>query len=327
MTRRLRSIAWRWRAPMALPIAAAVLLLWTAAKAPAAQTLGEAFPPESTNCTDITWLQTGSPGGQYTVPSGGVITSWTFHAPSSPPQVKFKVARAAGGGSYTIIGESELKSPPAGIATTYTDVRISVASGDVIGFYIGTLLSADCGRDAAAEYTYAGESGDQPVSATPVAFNDFVGGAFQFDISATLEPDCDADGFGDETQDTELTGPNCPPQPQPQPQPQPVAGRNLTLDANKNKVKEGKKVTLSGQVNQLARQGPCESNQPVQLQRKRPSQTSFTTVEELQTNAAGNFTTKEKVKRTYQYRAQVAETPACAGQTSNTEKVKVKKPK
>jgi hypothetical protein len=71
--------------------------------------------------------------------------------------------------------------------------------------------------------------------------------------------------------------------------------------------------------------GPCESAQTVELQRKRPSQTTFTTVEQLQTDASGNFSTKRKVKKTFQYRAQVAETDACLGQTSNTEKVTVKK--
>jgi hypothetical protein len=244
-----------------------------------------------------------------------------LHAPASPPQVKFKVARPAGGENYTVIGESELKSPPAGTATTYTDIRISVASSDVIGFYVATEPFADCGRNAAAEYTYAGETGDQTPSSTPVAFNDFVGGAFQFDIAARLEPDCDSDGFGDETQDPDLTAPNCP-----QPAPTPAqAGRNLTLDANKNKVKKGRNVTLTGQVNEIARQGACESSQPVQLQRKRPSQTTFTTVEQLQTSATGSFSTKRKVKKTYEYRAQVPETDACLGQTSNTEKVKVNK--
>jgi hypothetical protein len=110
----------------------------------------------------------------------------------------------------------------------------------------------------------------------------------------------------------------------PQPESQPAAGRTITLDANKNKVKEGKRVRLSGRVAET-RQGACAANQPVQLQRKRPSQTTFTTVEQLQTDAAGRFSAKEKVKKTFQYRAQVAETSACAGQTSNIEKVRVKR--
>jgi len=105
------------------------------------------------------------------------------------------------------------------------------------------------------------------------------------------------------------------------------AARILTLDANKNKVKKGKRVTLSGRVTEIVRQGPCESGQTVELQRKRPKQTTFTTVEQLQTDAAGSFSTKEKVKKTFEYRAQVAETAACGPGLSNAEKVKVKKKK
>jgi NHL repeat len=102
-------------------------------------------------------------------------------------------------------------------------------------------------------------------------------------------------------------------------------GRTLTLDANKNKVKKGKSVTLSGRVTEVVRQGQCESGQSVELQRKKPSQAAFTTIEQLQTNAAGSFTTKEKVKKTFEYRAQVSETATCGSAASNTERVKVKK--
>jgi hypothetical protein len=101
----------------------------------------------------------------------------------------------------------------------------------------------------------------------------------------------------------------------------------LTLDANKNKVKKGKRVTLSGRLTELARQGECQSAQTVQLQRKRPRQTTFTTVMQLQADTAGNFSTKRKVNKTFQYRAEVAETATCLGGLSNTEKVKVKKRK
>jgi hypothetical protein len=92
-------------------------------------------------------------------------------------------------------------------------------------------------------------------------------------------------------------------------------------------VEKGKKVLLSGQLDAPGNEAACESNLAVELQRKKPSQPAFTTLEQLGTDAAGNFSTKEKVKKTFEYRAQVAETDACLGQTSNTEKVKVKKPK
>jgi large repetitive protein len=103
------------------------------------------------------------------------------------------------------------------------------------------------------------------------------------------------------------------------------ADRTLTLDANKNRVKKGKKVTLSGRIAETRQGGACAANQTVELQRKKPSQTTFTTVEPLQADATGNFSAKEKVKRTFEYRAQAPETATCAGGVSNTEKVKVKK--
>ena len=68
----------------------------------------------------------------------------------------------------------------------------------------------------------------------------------------------------------------------------------LTLDANKNKVKKGKKVTLSGQLNEVVRQGECQSGQTVDLRRKGPKQTSFTTFAQVQTDAQGNFSLKKK---------------------------------
>jgi hypothetical protein len=41
----------------------------------------------------------------------------------------------------------------------------------------------------------------------------------------------------------------------------------------------------------------------------------------------GHFSARKRVEKTFEYRAQVPETATCAGGISNTEKVKVKKPK
>jgi hypothetical protein len=185
-------------------------------------------------------------------------------------------------------------------------VRIPVQAGDVIGFYLGA--DGPCARISGGTYRFHGIMGDVPPGATESLT--FASSPAQFDVSATLEPDCDADGFGDETQD-----------------PAPACPRTLTFDASKNKVKKGKKVTLSGQVAETRQSGACAANQSVELQRKKPSQSAFTTFDQVQTDAAGIFSAKEKVKKTFEYRAEAPETATCAGQVSNTEKVKVKKPK
>ena len=103
------------------------------------------------------------------------------------------------------------------------------------------------------------------------------------------------------------------------------ASRSLTLDASKNKVKRGKPVTLSGRISASGRQGPCEAGQAVELQRKRPKKATFTSFAQVQADAQGAFSLKWRLKRPFEFRAQVAEADACSGAQSNTEKVKVKK--
>lgn len=117
-----------------------------------------------------------------------------------------------------------------------------------------------------------------------------------------------------------------PPAPASEPAPEPTAkaDRGLTFDASKNKVKKGKKVRLSGQLDAPANEVGCESGQTVDLQRQK-GKGDFETFEQLQTDAAGSFATKEKVKKTFTYRATVGETDACGAGVSNTDKVKAKK--
>jgi hypothetical protein len=71
--------------------------------------------------------------------------------------------------------------------------------------------------------------------------------------------------------------------------------------------------------------GECQSGQTVELQRKRPKQAAFTTVQQLVTDPSGSFSTKRKVKKTFQYQVEVDPAAGCNGGISNTEKVKVKK--
>jgi len=71
----------------------------------------------------------------------------------------------------------------------------------------------------------------------------------------------------------------------------------------------------------------CEASQTVELQRRKRSQSDaqFTTFDHPQTDAAGSFADKVKVKKSVLYRAQVAETEVCEDGVSNTDKVKAKR--
>jgi hypothetical protein len=294
-------------------VAATLGALAFSTSAGAATQIGETFVPPDDCTSGITFLQTTSPGGQYLAPSSGVITSWSFQASPSPPQVKFKVGRPQGGTTFMIVGESSFKTPVPNALNTYTDVAIPMQAGDVIGSIYQGVAGNDCFRQSLFhdEHYFDGD----PPPGTSATFQPEP--EFQLDVSATLEPDCDSDGLGDESQDTELPlGEACG-----------KGSRSVSLDANKNKLKKGKKVLLSGRISSAARQGPCESSQTVELQRKRPKQTTFTTFAQVQTDAQGGFSLKKKLKKTFEFRAQVVETAACTAALSNSEKVKVKKKK
>jgi len=167
--------------------------------ASAAITIGQTFTPTGGNPSGRTWLPSGAPG--YAAPSAGVITRWSFEAGGAPPQLKFKVGRPAPGADFTmaadftIIGESALVTPVANKLNSYS-IQIPVQVGDMIGL---SGMTAGSWVRVVAGYTYHFKSGDVPVG-TLETFDP--SGDAQFDLSAVLEPDCDRDGLGDETQDT-----------------------------------------------------------------------------------------------------------------------------
>jgi hypothetical protein len=143
--------------------------------------------------------------------------------------------------------------------------------------------------------------------------------ALDFMFAVFVEPDCDSDGLGDETQDPDIA--SCGP-------PTKVS-RTLSLDANKGKVEKGRKVRLTGQIDAPQNEAACEPNQTIELQRraKKAPDTAFTTFKTVQTDQAGNFAEKVKVKKTRIYRAVVNESEACDDELSNTQKVRVQKKK
>jgi hypothetical protein len=261
-----------------------------------------------------TFAQTVHPTRSYAAPFDGVIVRWRIRGDSAANQFWLRVLHK-NDGTFTGVRTSEPRNVAPGIENAF-ETALPISQGE----FIGLNLRGASDTPHVERRTVPGAS---LAIWAPTALQDGEtrapnsSGSLALIYNADVEPDCDSDGLGDETQDPQL----------PLSEACGKGNRTITLDANKNKVKKGKRVTLAGQVNQIVRQGPCESTQTVQLQRKKPSQATFTTIEQLQTDAAGSFTTKEKVKKTYEYRAQVAETEACLGQTSNTEKVKVKKKK
>jgi hypothetical protein len=223
----------------------AAMAICTAAIAPAvssAGTVGQYFAPTDNNScnggpeTDL--VQTGRESGpSYVVPFAGVLTSWSFEAPSSllsTTMMNMRVFRPTGSAhQYTVVTDgSDLQAIAAGSGVHTFLTRVAVQAGDFVGIRatVGT-----CGvftNNAADTFDwYYGASlaaGDQ--FADPYAHSGEI-----LDIAADLEADADHDGFGDESQD------QCPFNPSAKAAPCPITPASSATGARAAALKDCKK--------------------------------------------------------------------------------------
>ena len=187
------------------------------AGAEAAVTVGETFSPTPTGLacpSTLQAVQTVEPSAQHMVPSAGVLTSWSHQTSTMPnTTVRLKVARATGNpNEFLIVGESAAENATANMVHTYTNIRIPVQTGDLLG--VRVTGDGDCGQ-LAGGYTVNYLGGMNTPPGSTVTLNNTAG--VRLSVSATLEPDADGDGFGDETQDQcptdGSTQGTCPPPP------------------------------------------------------------------------------------------------------------------
>lgn len=185
-------------------------LVWVAlapAASQAATTLGHT-QSSNTACAAPNFVDvqtaTGPGQGTYTVPAGGgVITGWQHQARQiSGAQLKLKVLRPvapplAGPEGFTVVGDTPFWPVPEAKLYSYA-ARIPVKAGDLIGLATAPNAADSppaCNTNAVpADEVY--EGADFATAGTLNPFN-----TFRLNIAATLEPDADGDGFGDETQD------------------------------------------------------------------------------------------------------------------------------
>src|SRR3954469_3196050 len=114
----------------------ALVLLLGAGSASAATTVGQLFAPIDGCMSSSLYVQTGVPSGNgYTIPSDGVITSWSYQVGNAAIiGLKLEVARPDSAGSRTTVGQAAAGNQTPGIATSYP-TRLPVSAGDVIGIF------------------------------------------------------------------------------------------------------------------------------------------------------------------------------------------------
>ncbi len=212
--------------------------------------------------------------------------------------------------------------------------------------YVSKLTPAG---NALAYSTYLGGDAAEPVNGIAV---DAAGAAYvtgstdsiNFDIVGQFEGnsaaddafisklsfDADGDGVPDDADVClDEAGPSsnagCPaPVVPPQEPPVTKADRTISLATSKSKVTKGKKVRLSGQIAATAGETACEAGQAVDLQRVKTG-SAFTSFASETTDAAGTYSLKVRVRKTFRYRAALDETTACEAGLSGVEKVKAKR--
>lgn len=129
------------------------------------------------------------------VPSAGVITNWRVDASSAGAiaEERLKVFRPSGPSSFHVVAESDPQ--PVSSEENVAKTRIPVQAGDRVGVY-GTPFFLFC--EGGPGDVMAANDEDSPIGSTPT-FAEVL--EARLDLLATVEPDADGDGYGDETQD------------------------------------------------------------------------------------------------------------------------------
>jgi Ca2+-binding RTX toxin-like protein len=187
-----------------------VVCFMAAAPAQAATTIGETGNTGSSCTQNITiHQQVSAPGSpSYVVPAGGgVITSWSYDAPATADQIKFKAIRPAGANQFTVVGDTQAHTMTPNTVNS-VPARIPVQGGDTIAINV-VNNGAGCAHDSPAQ---PGDQIDGCVACDPAQGTTYTTMAIannaRINAAATVEPDADGDSFGDETQDQCRTDPS-----------------------------------------------------------------------------------------------------------------------
>ena len=190
-------------------------------------------------------VQSSSTGSAYVVPSGGVITRWRHNGRTAAPAGSGRLLvwrPTADPTQFILVAKSEVASFSVGTLNEF-DTRLPLQAGDLLGIrtvdngmachYPGASMSDVIRADTV--------SPAEPAVGSTLTLNDTTIPTRRLNAAATLEPDADNDGFGDETQDCApgdaSLATDCPPPPD-------TAAPNTTItDSPKAKTKK-KKTTF-----------------------------------------------------------------------------------
>ena len=187
----------RTLAAFALLVAPLGALGGASAAAPTTTTLGEVSPATfGVSCLGPATLiqKTSRPGApSYDMPSDGVITSFSTRTNASDKTARLVMVEPVTATTFAVKAKSAPMPTLNGVVNTFS-VRIPVKAG----WKLGATLAGGCGHPGSGTDDLVFSDGN--VDTDPVLTAVTVG-AFRLDLAAELEPDVDADGYGDVSQD------------------------------------------------------------------------------------------------------------------------------
>jgi len=180
---------------------AAISALLFASASDAAVTVGQTAPVSPTNlCGTGNSAQSAEAGPpSYVIPSPGVITAWQHRAHASGGDGRLLVWDGPPVSPLTLVGRSEVEVFTGGQLQSFP-TRVPVSPGDVLGLRVHSMF-AGCTFFTGAGDTAIGRGGAPDIAPGESMITSSTLPNQRVNVSATLEPDADGDGFGDETQD------------------------------------------------------------------------------------------------------------------------------
>src|SRR3954470_12576818 len=178
-------------------------LLVACPPASAATTLGSVSPSAANSCTaGYVYVNYQSAGPSYVTQGPGVVTGFTVSGGGNAgKKVELFLLRETTGGAdpWTVKAKSAIFTLAGNATETFSGLHLKAAKDDSIALGAVDALSNCYGPATSADNAVAayGTGSSEGGTATPTA------GLYgmRVNVSATLEPDADGDGFGDETQD------------------------------------------------------------------------------------------------------------------------------
>ena len=188
---------------------ALLLLLLVPAGASAATTIGSSIPAAADDplvCTDpggCTFVPVTIAGTAVRVPYDGVIVRWAARVPAGAMfPISLRVLRPTTSGQFTAVGRHSATPRVDGAVagTPRASQRLIVRAGDLIGVDLTQgqgIAAANHPAFDSTSMTFAPLLGSNEARVPDPADSD----DFEALFNATVEPDADGDGYGDETQD------------------------------------------------------------------------------------------------------------------------------